>query len=199
MLDPSPPHRSTADHFTYNPLDTTYLEPESEIFDDRWLTSQWRALRLDGNGVVYHSPPFGEPLEVAGVARLVVWLSMDVPDTDLGAYLYEITASGRSILLARDVLRVRYRQSLWRAEPVEPGARERCAFEFPFFARQLARGSRLRLLVTGLNSLWWERNYNSGGVVADEGAADARTAHITVHHDEDSASYLEIPVAPQSR
>ena len=195
FLRAEPPHRSRADRFTCNPLDTTGLEPESEVYDDRWLTNQWRALSLDGDGVIYHSPPFDQSLEVAGIARLVAWISMDVPDTDLAAYLYEITASGQSVLLARDVLRTRYRHSLWKAELVKPGKRERYEFEFPFFARQVERGSRLRLLVTGLNSLWWERNYHTGGVVADEGAADARTAHLTLHHDKDYASYLELPVA----
>jgi len=195
VLTPSPPRLSAADAFVSDPLDTTGLEPESEIFDESWLTNQWRALSLDGNGVVYHSQAFEEPVEVAGITRLVAWISMDVPDADLGAYLYEVTASGRSVLLARDVMRARYRQSLWRPVAVEPGQRERYVFEFPFFARELARGSRLRLLVTGLNSLWWERNYNAGGTVADEGAAQARTAHVTLHHDARSASYLEVPVA----
>ncbi|MFH1566516.1 MAG: X-Pro dipeptidyl-peptidase, partial [Gemmatimonadota bacterium] len=58
-------------------------------------------------------------------------------------------------------------------------------------------GSRLRLTVSGVNSLWWERNYNSGGVVADETAADARPAHITLYHDRAHPSRLALPVATQ--
>ena len=33
------------------------------------------------------------------------------------------------------------------------------------------------------------------GVVADESGKDARTAHITLYHDSDHPSYIEIPVA----
>jgi hypothetical protein len=42
-----------------------------------------------------------------------------------------------------------------------------------------------------------EKNYNSGGVVADETAKDARTAHVTLYHDAAHPSALEIPVVPR--
>jgi len=38
-----------------------------------------------------------------------------------------------------------------------------CAFTY--FSRQLAKGSRLRLVVHLPNSIYLEKNYNSGGVV----------------------------------
>ena len=58
-----------------------------------------------------------------------------------------------------------------------------------------AKGSRLRL-VDQLAELdfYVEKNYNSGGVVANESGKDARTAHITLYHDTEHPSALEIPV-----
>ena len=44
------------------------------------------------------------------------------------------------------------------------------------------------------NSTTLEKNYNSGGVVAEESGKDARSAHITVYHDAEHASALELPV-----
>lgn len=44
------------------------------------------------------------------------------------------------------------------------------------------------------NSIFLEKNYNSGGVVLDETAKDARTAHITLYHDSEHPSAFEIPV-----
>jgi uncharacterized protein len=38
------------------------------------------------------------------------------------------------------------------------------------------------------------KNYNSGGVVADETAKDARTAHVNVHHDGTHASLIQLPL-----
>jgi predicted acyl esterase len=47
------------------------------------------------------------------------------------------------------------------------------------------------------NSIHLEKNYNGGGVVAEESAKDARRARITLHHDARHASFLELPVVPR--
>ena len=58
----------------------------------------------------------------------------------------------------------------------------------------MAPGMATRLAITAPNSLFWEKNYNSGGVVADESGRDARTAHITLVHDALHPSALTIPI-----
>jgi hypothetical protein len=45
-----------------------------------------------------------------------------------------------------------------------------------------------------INSPGVEKNYNSGGVVENETAKDAHTAHITVYHDAAHPSAIELPV-----
>jgi uncharacterized protein len=65
---------------------------------------------------------------------------------------------------------------------------------FTFFSRQIAKGSRLRLVVESLNTTGTEKNYNSGGVVSKETAKDAKTVHIQLLHDAEHASVLELPV-----
>jgi len=78
---------------------------------------------------------------------------------------------------------------------VKAGEIDRYVFDnFTFFSRRVARGSRLRLVVRSPNSPGIEKNYNSGGVVADETGRDARTAHITLYHDAQHPSALELPV-----
>jgi predicted acyl esterase len=66
-------------------------------------------------------------------------------------------------------------------------------FELPFVDRVLAPGSRLRLILRSPNSIFLERNWNGGGVVVDESGKDARTAHVTVLHDREHPSRVEIP------
>jgi len=58
----------------------------------------------------------------------------------------------------------------------------------------VSKGSRLRLLLKSPNSYALQKNYNNGGVVADESAKDARTAHVNVYHDAQHPSVLELPV-----
>jgi putative CocE/NonD family hydrolase len=189
------PRAATApDRWVYDPRDLRPGDLE-EHPSEHPLTDETPALNLFGGGVVYHSEPFPEATEISGYVKLGVWLSLDVPDTDLGATLYEILADGRSVQLSSDVLRARYRHSMAREELVTAGRVERYDFDhFTWFSRRVSKGSRLRLVLESLNSSQLEKNYNSGKPVATESAADARVAHVAVYHDPEHPSALEIPV-----
>jgi putative CocE/NonD family hydrolase len=189
-----PPAAAPPDHWTYDPLDTRPEELDREPVDS-WITSQRYALNLYGAGAVYHGEPFTAPTEISGTPRLTLWIAMNVPDTDFVATLYLLTPDGGSVLLGEDSLRARYRHSPEHEELVHPGAVERYDFTFPFHARVAPRGSRLRLVVRSPNDIYWEKNYGSGGPVADESGKDARTAHITLFHDAAHPSALELPLA----
>jgi len=185
---------AASDKFVYDPLDTRPGELELQEVRDP-LTSQRDALNLNGNGVVYHSQPFSEDTEVTGYLKFVAWISMDVADTDFQVSVYEILRDGTSVLLTSDAMRARYRESLTKEKLVKPGEINRYEFNaFTFFSRRIAKGSRLRLILSCPNSIQLEKNYNSGGVVTEESGKDARTAHIVVYHDARHQSSLEIPV-----
>ncbi len=182
------------DSWTYDPLDTRPGSAEPED-DGNSLASQRAVVNLFGQGVIYHSETFSENTEIAGFAKLTVWLKMDVPDTDLEADLYEILPDGGSVALTGASMRARYRESLREAKPVTPGKIEKYVFDnFTFFARRIGKGSRLRLVVRSINSTGSEKNYNSGGVVAAETGKDAKTAHISLVHDREHPGVLELPV-----
>jgi len=182
------------DHFVYDPLDTR--PGDAELFSDpSYLTSQSAALNLFGRGVVYHSAPLDRDTEISGYAKLRVWLAMDVPDTDLAVNIYEIRPDGGSVLLTQAQMRARYRHSLRKPEPVLANKPESYEFtNFSWFSRRLEKGSRIRLVFECPNSIQLEKNYNSGGDVASESGKDARTAHLTLFHDAEHPSVLELPV-----
>lgn len=185
---------SSPDGYLYDPLDTRPGELEREPIESD-LTDQRYALNLFGNGLVYHSAPFEEDTEITGYLKLVAWLKIDVPDTDFHVTVYEILRDGGSVALTQDQMRARYRESLREPKLVEPGAVNRYEFDgFYFFSRQIARGSRLRLVIRSPNSIFTQKNYNSGGVAAEESGADARKARVKLHHDAEHASYLELPI-----
>jgi len=194
LSEGKPGTAAAADSWTYDPLDTRPGRAEPED-DPNYLTSQRAALNLFGEGVVYHTEQFAEATEVTGFAKLTLWLKMDVPDTDLEADLFEILPDGGSVTLTSATMRARYRESLREAKPVPAGATEKYVFDnFTFFSRRIGKGSRLRLLVSSINSTGTEKNYNSGGVVAAETGKDAKTAHITLVHDAQHGSALELPI-----
>ncbi len=200
-LTDAKPGKSEPDKYTYDPLDTRpeYLQTEqnaSVIYRiHNFITDQTAALNLFGNGLVYHSAPFDKPAEISGYVKLTAWMAIDAPDADFHVTLYEIMPDGTSILLTQDMLRARYRESPRQAKLIQPGAINRYEFNgFYFFARRIARGSRLRLVLSSPNSIYVEKNYGSGGVVAEESGRNARTAHVTLYHDAEHPSSLEIPV-----
>jgi putative CocE/NonD family hydrolase len=190
-----PQKSSSMDHWTYDPLDTRPGDELERGDIDNTTTDQRYALNLYGAGVVYHTAPFAEATEITGWLHLTLWLAMDVPDADLSITVSEIEPDGRSIALTDAMLRARYRESPRREVLVKPGEVQRYDFSnFQFFSRLIAKGSRLRLVISSPNSIYVEKNYNSGGVVANESGKDARTAHIVLYHDAEHPSALEIPV-----
>jgi putative CocE/NonD family hydrolase len=185
------------DKFIYDPLDTRRGE-ETEGIEQNEKTAgldQRLALSIGNDGLVYHTDPLPNETPLVGCPRLSLWVSIDTPDTDLSADLYEIQPDGTSIALWSDLRRLRYRDSLREGKLVKPGEIVKCDFNPGLFvARRLMKGSRLRLVVSSSNSIFWQKNYNSGGVVADETAKDARTCHVQIYHDATHSSVINLPL-----
>jgi len=193
-LDDQPPADSPPDCYTYDPLDVRTADIEREEMKN-YLTDHRYDLNLFGGGLVYHTAPFEEPVEISGFVKLVAWISMDVPDTDFMVTISEILLDGSRIQLTQDFMRARYRNSLVDEDLIAECKIERYEFKgFTFFSRRIVKGSRLRLVIRSPNSIYIQKNFNSGGVVAEESAKDARTAHITLYHQPEYRSFLEIPV-----
>jgi putative CocE/NonD family hydrolase len=186
--------KKALDRYTYDPLDRRPAELEKEPIKNG-ITDQRSALNRYGNGLVYHSEPLPTATEISGWPKVTLWIALDVPDTDFEVDLYEILRDGTSILLANDTKRARYRESLRAAKPVPVGEVLKYEFTtFNWFSRKIAAGSRLRMVVSCPNSVFMQKNYNSGGDVSRETAKDARTAHVELFHDAAHPSALELAV-----
>lgn len=193
-LAPDVPARGEPDHYTYDPRDVGGAALESTLDPDSRVNQQ---MIYAGRGrlLVYHSAPFEQATEISGVFRLSAWLAIDQPDTDFIATVYEIGADGSSILLSSDLLRARYRESLREPALVNTTKALRYDFErFTFVSRQIQPGSRLRLVIGPVNSLYSQKNHNSGGTVAGESFRDARPVRVELHHDRAHPSALYVPL-----
>jgi putative CocE/NonD family hydrolase len=193
-LQPEAPGDEQPDHYVYDPLDVSAAELQA-IVDIENLRDQREVLLSRGKKLIYHSAPFEQDTEVSGFFSLRAWLAIDQPDTDFAAGVYEIAADGRSLLLSHTQLRARYRESPRVAKLVPKGRPLEYRFDgFDFVSRRIARGSRLRLVFGPVNSIFTQRNYNSGGVVAEEDAEDARTVTVQLLHDAQHPSALYVPL-----
>lgn len=184
---------SGIDSYVYDPADISSADvPDAEGND---LVDQHRVFAQNGKQLVYHSAPFDRDTELSGFFRLDAWLSLDRPDTDFQVALYEILPDGSSVYLADDLLRARYRKSTREAAPVTPGAIEKYHFDrFTFVSRLIKKGSRLRLVLGPINAYYSEKNYNSGGIVANESGKDGRPVTVTLYHDAQRPSALYLPI-----
>jgi uncharacterized protein len=186
-----------ADQYVYDPLDTSRGENVEGVEPNEKTAAidQRFPLSIGKDGLVYHTDPLPAETPLIGCPKLSLWISIDTPDTDFEADLYEIQPDGTSIALWSDVRRLRYRESFREQKLVKPGEIVKCDFNPGLFvARRLMKGSRLRLIVSSPNSIFWQKNYNSGGVVADETMKDARVAHVKVYHDAAHTSAIELPL-----
>jgi putative CocE/NonD family hydrolase len=183
------------DHYIYDPRDRSVaaleatVDPES-LLDQRLIVGAGRERLL-----VYHTAPFEKDTEVSGFFKLSAWLAIDTRDTDFAATVYEILADGTSVRLTGDAQRARYRESLREAKLVPKGEVLRYDFDrFLFTSRLIKKGSRLRLVIGPINSINAEKNWNAGGVVAEESIKDARTVTVQLYHDAQHPSALYVPI-----
>jgi putative CocE/NonD family hydrolase len=165
---------------------------EAEYAD--YLKDQREVFQMQDNRVVLHSDAFSEETVLAGRGRLSLRLAVDQPDADLFAELQEVLPDGSSVSLASTSLRLRYRKGGTAASSMVPGQAELVTFPtLGFFARAIAKGSRLRLVISAGPYVGWQRNTNTGGDLATEPLSQGRVAHLTLMTGPDSGSEIDLP------
>jgi predicted acyl esterase len=113
--------------------------------------------------------------------------------------VYEICADGTSIRLSTDGLRARYREGVRSPKLIKTSDPLEYNFDrFTFVSRLIRRGHRLRLVIAPMGRLidatFAEKNYNGGGIVAEESSADGAPVTVTLYHDQDHPSIFLMPV-----
>jgi putative CocE/NonD family hydrolase len=181
--------------YIYDPRDTRHAKVEKTVHPES-LTDQRMVHLLAGQRLIYHSAPFDAEMEISGFFKLSAWLAIDQPDTDFRAAVYEIDSEGRSLLLSADWMRARHRQSMRAAKLIDTREPLRYDFDgFTFISRLVKRGHRLRLVIGPINSIYFQKNFNSGGSVSDESMKDARPVTVKLFHDPVHPSALTVPFA----
>jgi len=138
---------------------------------------------------------FARDTEVSGFFKLEAWLAIDQPDTDFQVAVYDISPDEDSVFLSADSIRARYRENPRQARPVTDHGPLRYEFDqFTFGSRVIAKGHRLRLVITPINGPWSEKNHNTGGTVADETSKDGRPVTVKLFHDAAHPSALYVPI-----
>jgi uncharacterized protein len=188
-----------ADSYIYDPSDTSTAELEMEILP--YNISDTRLLAAnDCKQLVYDSAPFEHDTELSGFFRFDAWLGINQPDTDIRVLIYLVQPDGSHILLTNDTRRARYRNGLRDPVLVHTDDPQLYVFDtFWWMSRMIRRGERLRLVLGPYNSIYTQKNFNSGKPVALETLNDTRpvTVHILVGGE--LPSVLHLPIAKGHR
>jgi uncharacterized protein len=187
------PQGNESDHYIYDPRDVSLAELES-VVDPENRADHRMIYASVGKQLVYHSPPFEKEVEISGFFVFSAWISIDRADTDFRASVFEVGIDGRAMQLTTDSLRARYREDIRNAKLIRTKEPLRYDFEhFMFVSRLVGKGSRLRLVVGPINSIYSQKNYNSGGIVSEESMRDAQPVTVTLFHDVAHPSALYVP------
>ena len=198
FLTAEQPGAQPADTFIDDPLKLTLADDLLKDQGDDPLVHSAEPFKTDR--LIYVSDRIEKPITLAGTMQLLANISLDTPDGDVGAEVDAILPDGRTLVLGQDAVRARFRHGVDKPQLATPGAIEPWRFDgFYFSVRELPKGTRLRVVLAPLNIPDLQKNFNSGGRIGYETAKGARTATFSVYLDPQHPSYLELPLAPESK
>ncbi len=142
----------------------------------------------------YTTPPLEEPLEVTGPLVLHLFASTSARDTDFVAKLVDVYPDGAAYNVAEGYIRARYRNSVLKADFVEPGRPYEFVIDLAATSIIFGPGHRIRIDITSSNFPRIDRNMNTGNDFGVD--ASGVVAEQTIYHQPDLASYIDLPVQP---
>jgi uncharacterized protein len=169
-----------------NCCDHDHLAPG--VFDQR-------AVEGRADVLIYSTEPLDAEIEVTGPVSAELYVSSSAVDTDFTAKLVDVHPDGFARNLADGILRLRFRNSFEKAEPLVPGEIYKIQIDLWATSNLFSKGHRIRLEISSSNFPRYDRNLNTG-----EDPLDARrmvVASQTVYHDREHPSALILPVVPR--
>jgi uncharacterized protein len=184
-------------HYRYDPRRPIPTLGGRNMLIDAGPRDQRPVQALPDYGLIYRGDQLAQPLTVAGNVRVSLHVQSDCPDTDFVAKLIDLHPDGSAMLLMDGIIRAMHRDPASAPHPLTPDRVERLTIDLGHIHHTFATGHRIEIDVTSSNFPRRARNTNSGHpILANDTDADIRVAINTIHHAEETASFVEIPVLP---
>ena len=199
VLSTTAPHAEQADTYLYDPRDPVRTCGGATFLPGLFIAANagprdQREIEARADVLCYTSEVLSEDTEVTGPVSLSLFVSSSALDTDFTGKLVDVYPDGRAMILTDGILRARYRESLSTPKLMQPGTVYELQIDMVATANLFRAGHRIRLEVSSSNFPRFDRNTNSGGVIAEETATDFVVATNRVWHDGSHASHLVLPV-----
>jgi hypothetical protein len=194
-LENAPPRRAAADRFTFDPRDPVPTRGGSVCCNPNvfpWGPLDQRPVEQRRDVLVFSTRPLEQDLEVVGPVKAVLYVSTNQRDTDFTAKLVDVFPDGLARNLTDGILRLRYRNSLARSEPVHPGEMYEITVDAGPASNAFLKGHRIRVEISSSNFPRFDRNPNTGTPIASE--TRLLRASQTIYHDRKHPSRLVLMV-----
>ena len=195
-LDEKTP-RGSEDRYVFDPRDPVPTRGGAVCCNPKvfaWGPMDQRTVEQRRDVLVYTTKPLKQDMEVVGPVQAILYISTSAKDTDFTAKLVDVAPDGSARNLTDGILRLRYRNGLEKAELAKPGAVYQITVDAGVTANVFLKGHRIRLEISSSNFPRFDRNPNTGGVIAD--AVQLQRANQTLFHDHDHPSHLLLMVTP---
>jgi putative CocE/NonD family hydrolase len=188
-------HKSPADTYEYDPARPVPTRGGSVCCNPKvfpWGPFDQRGVEDRRDVLVYSTKPLKQPVEIAGPVKVSLWVSTNAKDTDFTAKLVDVFPDGTARNLTDGILRLRYRDSLEKPLLAKPGDTYHIEVDAGVTANVFLPGHRIRLEVSSSNFPRFDRNPNTGTLIAD--ATRFAKANQIVFHDAAHPSALTLMV-----
>lgn len=145
---------------------------------------------------LFTSPVLNNPVEVTGRVKAKIFIESSAVDSDLSVRLCDVYPDGRSFEMAEGILRLRYRNSFKKPEPLVPGKVEEVTVDCWSTSVVFNKGHRIRVIVTSSNYPRFDINPGTGQPWSDNGEKVKQTNRI--HCSSNHASRIILPVVTAS-
>jgi putative CocE/NonD family hydrolase len=188
---------TVSDRFIFDPRDPVPTRGGSVCCNPKlfpWGPMDQRPVERRPDVLVYTSAPLKQEVEAIGPVEVVLWVSTTAKDTDFTAKLVDVFPDGHARNLTDGIVRLRYRNSLDKPEAAVPGKVYRVSIDAGVTANVFLKGHSIRLEISSSNFPRFDRNPNTGGVIANE--TKLVKAAQTVYHDRERPSQVVLMVMP---
>lgn len=190
----SPAVGAPVDAYDYDPSDPVPTLGGNNLSVGRGVRDQRRVQGRD-DVLVYTSDVLGEPLQVAGLVTVRLYVSSSTLDTDFCATLVDVHTDGYAQNLVDGILRTRCRESGERATLMEPETVYEVLVELGHVSNVFLTGHQIGLHVTSSNFPRFDRNLNTGAPFGS--GTEPVVARQRVWHDRTRPSAVLLPVLPE--
>nr|3IDA_A Chain A, Cocaine esterase [Rhodococcus sp. MB1] len=185
----------SADTYLYDPADPVPSLGGTLLFHngDNGPADQ-RPIHDRDDVLCYSTEVLTDPVEVTGTVSARLFVSSSAVDTDFTAKLVDVFPDGRAIALCDGIVRMRYRETLVNPTLIEAGEIYEVAIDMLATSNVFLPGHRIMVQVSSSNFPKYDRNSNTGGVIAREQLEEMCTAVNRIHRGPEHPSHIVLPI-----